>query len=421
MKNAINENFHLKNAGVSNAFATVDAPRHRWYYYKEGFSPEIVKKAIELADINKDDLILDPFNGGGTTTLTASLLGHESVGIDVNPFTCFLASAKLRNIYFKDYKKHKSKLEKAVQTGSRSDLIGYSTFSKREPIEKWLFNDEVLYCFEGGWRYLDEIEPSETKELLKLALISTAMDNCNATRDGKCLRYRSSWKDYGFNRGTFAEILKEKLRTIEEDVENHPISKKAIIVNDDARLLVSKPAIGKFKLCITSPPYLNTFDYCDIYRPELFLGKFVNNNRDLYKLRLRTVRSHIQAKWHLPVLSDFGHLYTKTITEISENKDSLMDKNIPVMIRAYFEDIFKVLQQLKYKATKHASLWIIVSNSAYAGIEVPVDLIIGDIGSKVGWYLREIGVLRYLKKRKTKHSSNITQLRESVIIFTESK
>ena len=26
----------------------------------------------------------------------------------------------------------------------------------------------------------------------------------------------------------------------------------------------------QFKLCVTSPPYLNSFDYTDVYRPELF-------------------------------------------------------------------------------------------------------------------------------------------------------
>ena len=34
-----------------------------------------------------------------------------------------------------------------------------------------------------------------------------------------------------------------------------------------------------FKLCVTSPPYLNSFDYTDIYRPELFLGGFVQSGR----------------------------------------------------------------------------------------------------------------------------------------------
>ena len=91
------------------------------------------------------------------------------------------------------------------------------------------------------------------------------------------------------------------------------------------------------------------------------------------------------------------------------------------MIQAYFEDMLNILKLLKAKAAKDAQIWFVVSNSAYAGLEIPVDLIIGDIASKAGWYLKEIGVLRYVKKRKTKYSPNITELRESVIILTNSK
>jgi hypothetical protein len=50
-----------------------------------------------------------------------------------------------------------------------------------------------------------------------------------------------------------------------------------------------------------------------------------------------------------------------------------------------------------------------------------VDLIIADIATKVGWFLKEIGVLRYVQKRKTKYSPNIAELRESVIILYNSK
>lgn len=85
-----------------------------------------------------------------------------------------------------------------------------------------------------------------------------------------------------------------------------------------------------------------------------------------------------------------------------------MNKNIPMMIRVYFEDILNILKPLKTKAAKDARIWFVVSN---AGYEVPVDLIIGEIASKAGWFLKKIGVLRFLKKRKTKYNSNITQLR----------
>ena len=90
------------------------------------------------------------------------------------------------------------------------------------------------------------------------------------------------------------------------------------------------------------------------------------------------------------------------------------------MIQAYFEDMQIILSALKSKAKSNAELWLVVSTSAYAGMEIPVDMIIGEIGNKSGWYLKDIGVLRYLKKRKSKYSNEINQLRESVVIFTAS-
>lgn len=91
------------------------------------------------------------------------------------------------------------------------------------------------------------------------------------------------------------------------------------------------------------------------------------------------------------------------------------------MIQAYFEDIEKILKGLLEKANEKAELWLVVSTSAYADVEIPVDLIIGEIGNRIGWYLKEVGVLRNIRKRKTKYSPNITTLRESVVIFSSYK
>ena len=68
----LNENFLLKDKNVSTAGDTMNMPRHRWYYYKEGFSPNLVEKAIEMLSLSENDLIVDPFNGSGTVTLTSA-------------------------------------------------------------------------------------------------------------------------------------------------------------------------------------------------------------------------------------------------------------------------------------------------------------------------------------------------------------
>ena len=423
MTERLNNNFFLLNGGYSNSEDTTELPRHRWYYYKEGFSPNLVEKAIEQTGVGKNELIIDPFNGSGTTTLTSSLSGHKSIGIEVNPFTSFLADTKIRNANILDLENWGNKIQKSSEKSVLSSpLIGYSTFSKNKNIHKWLFNNSVLNAFEGGWQLTSSISSYNVRKIIRLALISAAMQNCNATRDGKCLRYRQTWKQNNFNKNTFIETLSNNLSIIKSDISEQPISEKAIIINGDSRkILESSNNFRPFKLCITSPPYLNTFDYTDIYRPELFLGKFISRPKSLYNLRLKTVRSHIQAKWQMPTLNDFGLLYRQTMEHINDNKENLMHKNIPIMIQAYFEDILNILKLLKNHAAKDAQIWFVVSNSAYADHEIPVDLIIGDIGTKAGLFLKEIGVLRYLKKRRTKYSTNITQLRESVIILSKCK
>jgi DNA modification methylase len=422
LTNEPNHDFHLNNSGYSNYENTTELPRHRWYYYKEGFSPLLVEKAIEHVGIQADNLIIDPFNGSGTTTLTAALEGYKAIGIEVNPFTAFLSIAKIRNLDTKHLDNWKPSLLEGVMNGLESKLVGFSTFSETEKLNKWLFNESVLKAFEGGWNLTETLPSYNLKKLFQLALISSAMQNCNAKRDGKCLRYRDSWHENGFNRETFLKSLSANLEQIKLDISSHPTKTKPIIMNGDCRkILNSSKSFDKFKLCISSPPYLNTFDYTDIYRPELFLGKFVKTKQELRQLRLKTVRSHIQAKWELPKSSDFGVLYEKAIDHVNQNKENLMSKNIPLMIQAYFEDMRNVLQMLKTKADKEAQIWFVVSNSAYADMEIPVDLIIGDIGSQVGWYLKEIGVLRQLGKRKTKHSPNVKELRESVVIFSTCK
>ncbi len=422
MQEKLNNDFVLKNTGYSNYEDTTKLPRHRWYYYKEGFSPNLVEKAIEQAKVTKGDLIVDPFNGSGTTTLTSSLLGHKSIGIEVNPFTSFLSDVKVANTDISELDNIENRLLEAIDNGGISPLVGFSTFSETEYIEKWLFSDSILNSFEGGWQHSHSITDANINKIVKLSLISAAMQNCNAVKDGKCLRYRESWKNNNYDKESFIEAVKNNLLMIKNDIKEKPIKVEPKVLKGDCRsILRTSKDIKNFKLCITSPPYLNTFDYTDIYRPELFLGKFVQQRQELYDLRLETVRSHVQANWKKPILNDFGVLYKETMSHVNENKDKLMHKNIPLMIQAYFEDMLNILQLLKKKAEKDAQIWFVVSNSAYAGYEVPVDLIIGEIASKAGWFLKEIGVLRYLQKRKNKNSNNITQLRESVIILSNSK
>lgn len=404
-------------ANLSNAIDTVNLPRHRWYYYKEGFSPNLVNKAIDELHLGKEDLVLDPFNGSGTVTLTSALRGIPSLGVEVNPFTAFIARTKTNNVKAKELEAYSKLLIEAIKkdTLSTSRWIGISTFTEHNNIKKWLFNRPVADAYESGFQFLEKVDSIQIKDILKLALVSSLMANANARRDGKCFKYKKGWENNGYDRESFLESLQANLTVCVNDVRSSQVLVSPQVICDDSRAFLKNYERGNVSLCITSPPYLNTFDYTDIYRPELFMGGFIPNNEALYRLRLNTLRSHVQAIWPTPTEQDFGPDYTSVMEHLLSHQGMLMCKRIPLMVQAYFEDMKEIMETLWVKMKDGGQVWIVVSTSAYAGMEIPVDTIIGHIGMKTGFELMEIQILRDIRKRKTKNSGNINLLRESLI------
>src|SRR6185436_6558502 len=64
-------------------------PIHRWFRYREGFSPGLI------AALGLGRRTLDPFCGSGSIMVGAAQQGRASVGIDVNPLAVFVSRVKL--------------------------------------------------------------------------------------------------------------------------------------------------------------------------------------------------------------------------------------------------------------------------------------------------------------------------------------
>jgi len=79
--------------GDTNAYAF-----HNLYPYKGKFYPRVVRTLINAFKIDRNSLLLDPFNGSGTTTHEASLMGIKSIGIDVTPMGIILSRIENGNI-----------------------------------------------------------------------------------------------------------------------------------------------------------------------------------------------------------------------------------------------------------------------------------------------------------------------------------
>ncbi len=76
---------------------------HRLHSYKGKFIPQLVEYFLDnhtdnfkkQVFFNKNDIILDPFCGSGTTLVQANELGINSVGIDISAFNAFISNMKI--------------------------------------------------------------------------------------------------------------------------------------------------------------------------------------------------------------------------------------------------------------------------------------------------------------------------------------
>jgi len=86
--------------GDTNAYAF-----HNLYPYKGKFYPRIVRTVINTFNLNENHLVLDPYNGCGTTTHESGLMGIQSIGVDINPIGNIISELK-NELIFLDSKKY---------------------------------------------------------------------------------------------------------------------------------------------------------------------------------------------------------------------------------------------------------------------------------------------------------------------------
>jgi DNA modification methylase len=66
-----------------------------FFPYYAGYPEKFAKALLKSAHLRPDAIVFDPWNGSGTTTYTASMLGLQSRGFDINPVMVVIARARL--------------------------------------------------------------------------------------------------------------------------------------------------------------------------------------------------------------------------------------------------------------------------------------------------------------------------------------
>jgi len=134
--NYLNSNVsYISPVNFSESMAT---PRHRWFPYKEGFSPSFVKNFLKKnLDKNKKGTVLDPFCGVGTTPIVSSELGYSAVGMDVSPLAIFVAQTKSIQLSGPELIEFRATIEAFYQ----DNLVGVHPSPDNETVKSYYDSD----------------------------------------------------------------------------------------------------------------------------------------------------------------------------------------------------------------------------------------------------------------------------------------
>ncbi len=97
---------------------------HRLHPYKGKFIPQLVEYFLDSHTdefknqvyFNKDDIILDPFSGSGTTMVQANELGMHAIGIDISEFNSLIANCKVMKYDMVDIQKEISRITASLKS-----------------------------------------------------------------------------------------------------------------------------------------------------------------------------------------------------------------------------------------------------------------------------------------------------------------
>lgn len=402
-------------APLVNFVASSKHPIHRWYYYREGFAPGLVDRYISRA-YRPGSLVLDPFVGGGTTCLVAAQRNIDSVGLETNPFSAFIARVKTRK-YAKDDLQPLRALSKQVLDCSFEPTIAPPKLS----IVDKLFEDEsknVLQELLMYKEFINSVEEPRYRDFLLFGWLAILERVSNSRKGGNGLK-----RKYRPNKDPHRELFFQ-YETMLGDVEyliqrGAGVTEEPSIIADSALRLSDHVDEDSTSLAIFSPPYANCFDYCEIYKVELWMGDFVEDYPDLRTLRAESIYSHLN-------MARRAESRQRTVAALDEillpeiENGTLWDKRIPDMLSGYFQDMASVLESLYSRLMEGGLCVIVVGNSAYAGVVVPTDLLLCKIAEQKGYSVESVHVARLLvtSSQQYKALGELNKyVRESVILL----
>lgn len=403
-------------------------PFHDWYNFVLGYTPVFPEYMLSKEGIHAGDgkVVLDPFNGSGTTQLVCKLHEIPSFGIDANDFMVFAAEQKLKwNIRGGAVEEAKKKILKAYDVSKSSiDWSNNSLLSEKAnenrpaALDVRYISDKPLVKINLLRDAVTQVTQGEMQELCLFAISSILVPISN-------VKYGP-----GFGIGKIKDdvdvikVFSDKMDMMIADLQKVSDKQRATMsetILGDSRTLTEYIPENSISLIITSPPYPGDHEYTKHSKLELIFRGYATDLSSFRKIKKRMIRGSTTNIYK----QDNDRKLVEDIEDIKDITDRIdarlkrdgatsgFEKLYTKLVWEYFGGMAATLSE-SYKVLKHGGkIALLVSDShAFKMVHIQTAEILRIIGERIGYVNAE--VILWQMKNSTSHKY---QLRENILIL----
>ncbi len=338
--------------------------------YRACFKPQLPGFFIKLFT-NEKDVIYDPFNGRGTTTLEAALSGRKIIANDINPLSRIFTegrlyvpthddlSKRLDSIPFEKTAKADIDLSMFYHKKTESEIVSIQQYlieknetKEEDSLDKWIrmVATNRLTGHSKGFFSVYTMPPNQAVSQESQKLINIKLNQKPEYRDTKKIILK---KTHNLLRNLTPAQNKNLLAA----------AKSAKYYSEDARNTKNIKS-NSVQLTVTSPPFLDIVDY---HQDNWLRGWF--NNINMVDVESKITMSKTVEQWSEVMGKVFEELYRITkangwvafeVGELRNGKIKLDEYVVPLGNKAGFNCEGIIINSQVF--TKTSNIWGIKNN-----------------------------------------------------------
>ncbi len=396
---------------------------HAWHDYYAGYAEQFVDDVLgQIA--HRGDLILDPWNGSGTTTLVSQRKGLGSLGIEINPVMSHHARAKdlrlaqaeglpgaIENLIDSAQQRAGSvsvdldnKLSEVFDEESLDALVAL----KKEILQR---EYETLKPYFAPITYGEDLAEengySSAKSFFLSALFQTLREVGNSGNGSNPTWTKLQESDADVGPDLIFCTFERRAHEMIDDLDTakrgaSDLTDFGVLTADSKKLPLRDE---RFDIVLTSPPYCTRIDYAVSTKPELLL---IGADEETFDTFRRTVMG-------APVVVDkgishddlWGSTCLNLLDDIENHESKASDTYYITLYEQYFRDAAQSLREIERVLKPGGLAAIVLQTSFYKEIEVPLSEIYMEMGRNLG--LRPGLGKREVVKQHMAHINNKSQ------------